>query len=98
MNGADQEAAAPPKVVTIGRTAFVRDEDDTPKAIPEVVERLEDLLERAKAGELVGFAYSTQLRGGAWSTGWTAEVGPALLGSIEYLGHRLKNRMDADGE
>jgi len=43
--------------------------------VPDVVEILEELLERAKAGELQALAFATVNGGGALGTGWNGNEG-----------------------
>ena len=60
-----------------------------------IVERLEEVLEQARAGALSSIAIAVVERdgstGGAWSD---APSMPLLLGSVIRLAHRLNLRMD----
>jgi hypothetical protein len=56
---------------------------------PEFIAMLEDLVARAKSGELVAMGYVTQSRDGAVGTGW-AGTGDhiRMVGGIAVLEHR----------
>lgn len=68
--------------------------DHKTKPVPEVVETLEALLEKAKAGELRGLAYASVFKGGDIMTshvGWFDSV-CKLIGHISYLNHTIMDR------
>lgn len=52
---------------------------------PAVIAMLERLLERAKKGELLGFAFVAEVRGRSLSTGWHAHDAFRLLGAMRWL-------------
>lgn len=56
----------------------------------DIIERLEGLLERARCGEISGFAYVTISPGGDRATGWDGIQGTrdALAAAIGILNHR----------
>jgi hypothetical protein len=62
--------------------------DDGPDA--EVIERIEALLERARAGEIAGIAYAVVQPGGMMGTGWCGGNGTRdRLGfALNILRHR----------
>lgn len=62
-----------------------------PKASNEdAVQRLEEALGRAKAGEIVAVAIAAVLDNGAISRGWSrADPTGPLIGAVAYLQHEL---------
>jgi hypothetical protein len=56
-----------------------------PTVIPVVVERLEELLAMARAGEIVGIAYATVHPGDVTGYGRVGRQVRALLGAVELL-------------
>lgn len=67
-----------------------KDEQKGPKPDPEVIERLEDLLARAKTGEIDGLAYVVTGTPGNFGTGWTCDspIRDRLGLGIQVLQHR----------
>lgn len=71
------------------------------KPDPGLVRRLEELLEQAKTGELVGFAIATHLRGDATSTAYVVSGGgnlAYLLVALEHLRLRMLLSDDDDAD
>ena len=65
------------------------------EADPEIVERLEYLLARAKGGVLTGFAHAGVEANGWIDHGWVGKVNMAmLLGATARLFHRMLKRDD----
>lgn len=66
---------------------------ERPKVDPVVVERLEDLLARAKAGEIVAVAVGAVLTGGRMMTSWRSNEGGvtmfALMGGLSELQRQM---------
>ena len=62
---------------------------------PEIVEKLETLLEEARAGQLTGLAYAVTRPGGAVGTAWTGQYGTtfSLGGAISMLQLRYAEMM-----
>lgn len=67
----------------------------------DIIAQLEELLEDAKAGRVVGFAFITTNPGGQFATGWSGDVGwqrNQFLGAITYLQARfLAGLFDVEG-
>lgn len=63
--------------------------------VPEIVKVLEDLLSRAKGGELQSLAYAATLAGSSGvAAGWDGNAGTrdALGAALSYLHHRYYQR------
>jgi len=61
-----------------------------PAPEPTVVKRLEDMLERARTGEIVCVAVAGVLRGGGIATCWSAgDYFWPLTGALAHLTHRI---------
>ena len=61
------------------------------EAVPDIVETLESLLERAKSGEIQAFAYAVaRRRGDGLSNGWDGNGGTRddLAAAIAHLNYR----------
>jgi hypothetical protein len=56
-----------------------------PTVVPHVVERLEELLAMARAGEIVGIAYATVHPGDVTGYGRIGRQVRALLGALDLL-------------
>lgn len=64
-------------------------------AAPSVIEELEDLLEKTKAGEIVGFAFAAETIDGMTITCVTkARHRGLLLGALSQVQYRLNKAMD----
>ena len=61
-----------------------------------LIERIEDLLEQAKSGELVGLAYVCQWKGDTVSNGWQLSRMNArrLIGEIEFMKLEMMERTE----
>ena len=59
-------------------------------ANPDMVKTLERLLDEAKRGEIIGFAYATALPNDSQGSGWegTAAASHQLLTAVTMLHHR----------
>lgn len=56
----------------------------------DVIEKLERMLEQAKAGDLISFAYAATHLDGCFSTGYTATDDQAKrIGALHILMHKL---------
>jgi len=64
--------------------------------VPEVVERLEEMLERARSGEVRGFAMACEAAGAA--TGTVFVIGDADIARLVCAGRRLELLLLAVGE
>ena len=69
-----------------------------PGAAPnvEVVERLEMLLERARAGEIAGLAYGYAEPPGDVGTGWVGGNRMRLAAAVELMHYRFFRWLDDD--
>lgn len=63
----------------------------TPEPVPEVVALLEDMLERAKAGEVIGVGVVSACRGRADGTAYA--LGEGSIASLVLACERLKLRL-----
>lgn len=56
---------------------------------PDIIERIEELLEEAKAGEISGIAYAVHTPGDDKKTGWIGQQGTsdAIHAAITLLAH-----------
>lgn len=59
-----------------------------------VVEELERLLEMARAGEVIGVAYSVEHFDGANNNRYVGRVSRKLLGGLMLVMHRLSNELN----
>lgn len=83
------------KIVSI-RGAVVPD-----TAVPDVVEALESLLERAKKGEIISVAYAASRPNGTFINGWTKEPegsGWILWAGISQMAHRYQKVVEEESE
>lgn len=56
----------------------------------DVIEALENLLERARTGEVQGLAYATALADGSVATGYTkSNAHSAIIGGLARVQHRM---------
>lgn len=57
----------------------------------DVIEHLEDLMQKAKDGEIQGIAYATYLYGGVTQSGWSKQerISP-VLGELNVLRARIE--------
>lgn len=81
MTKMDGEPEPLPKVVEFDPRAERRQ---------DVIEKLERMLEQARAGDLISFAYAGTHRDGCFSTGFTGTDDQAKrIGALQMLVHRL---------
>ena len=68
------------------------------EANPDMVEVIEGLLDRAKSGELRGFAYATYSVGEFTGTGWEGSDGSRhpMSSAIQMLQHRYTQALMGD--
>lgn len=76
--------------MTNDNVVALRDAPIPGKPVEILVECLEDLLARAQAGEIIGFAYAVTEPAGATATGWRGADGTRhpLCSAIAVLQHR----------
>lgn len=68
--------------------------------VPEVVEVLESLLERARAGDIRAIRYGIVVSGSfasAWTTEGTENCKDKLLSAVALLSHRMLAALDERG-
>lgn len=74
----------------VDRTPQVVEFDPRTKRRADVIEKLECMLEQAKAGDLISFAYAATHLDGSFSSGFTGTDDQAKrIGSLYILVHRL---------
>lgn len=78
------------KVVNIYGQPFQDDREGN----AEVIERLEELLERARAGDIVSIAMGYVHADGATSLGWAGNATAALLGALSRVTHQVQKTLD----
>ena len=62
---------------------------------PDLIETIERVLEKAKAGEVSSVAIAVVYRDGATSTTWSTPPSFAtLLGAVAHLGFRMSHKKD----
>lgn len=76
------------------------DETLPDEADPEIIAKLEELLEMAKSGELRAIAYATERPNNILGTGWIGTAGTRypVSGAIGMLHTRYFNALISDGE
>jgi hypothetical protein len=68
---------------------------DSVPASADLIERIEEVLEKANAGELSSVAIACVYRDGATGQSWSAPPSfGTLLGSVARLAHKMNAEMD----
>lgn len=69
----------------------------TGKPSAAVIELLEEWLEKARSGEIVGVALAAQYRDEAKGQGWAGSVSSGIIGECFALAYRITKHLDEGG-